>query len=65
MPIYDFRCENCGHRFTVLVGIRDRDKVRCPRCQSGHVRQLVTGCGVWVRDNGCGGSGTGFRIKGG
>lgn len=66
MPIYEFRCENCGHRFSLLVGVNDRDKVTCPRCRSRDVQQLVTSCGVRSgREAGCGWPASGFRIKGG
>lgn len=55
MPIYDFRCEECEHKFTVLVGISERDKVRCPQCDSSKIKQLITGCSVKV-SGGCGSS---------
>lgn len=65
MPIYDFRCEKCGQKFTVLVGISERGKVTCPKCQSSDVRQLITGCAIRVKDGGCGGWQTGFGSVGG
>lgn len=46
MPIYDFRCKKCGHKFTVFTGMSDRDKVTCPECKTGEVEQLITGCQV-------------------
>jgi putative FmdB family regulatory protein len=44
VPIYEFVCESCGHRFEELVGShvgRKADDVACPECGSAKVeRQL-------------------------
>lgn len=46
MPIYEFVCESCGHRFEELVGThvgRSAVDVACPECDSAEVeRQLST-----------------------
>jgi putative FmdB family regulatory protein len=46
VPIYEFVCESCGHRFEELVGShvgRRADEVACPECGSAKVeRQLST-----------------------
>ena len=66
MPLYDFRCDTCGHRFSVLVAVNDREKVTCPRCGSRYVHQLITGCGIRSGSkSGCDRPASGFRIKGG
>ena len=44
MPIYDFRCSKCGHKFTLLTGMSERDKVVCQECGAKEVEQLITGC---------------------
>ncbi len=44
MPLYEYRCESCGHRFETLqqVGAGAAD-VSCPRCAAGRVaRELST-----------------------
>ena len=46
MPTYDYQCMKCGHRFTVLTSISEKDQVVCPQCRSRDVSQLFTGCGV-------------------
>lgn len=46
MPNYDFRCAECGHRFTKMVSISEKDKVACPACRGKKVEQLFTGCQV-------------------
>ncbi len=35
MPIYEYRCEECGHRFEVLTSSRHAQQ-DCPEC--GHER---------------------------
>ncbi|MFZ5647897.1 MAG: FmdB family zinc ribbon protein [Bacillota bacterium] len=66
MPIYDFRCKKCGHRFTVITGMSERHKVTCPECGTGEVEQLITACNIHS-GSGCfgsersGNSGGGFR----
>jgi len=33
MPIYEYKCESCGHRFDVLQSIGENgDKLSCPEC---------------------------------
>jgi putative FmdB family regulatory protein len=46
VPIYEFACESCGHRFEELVGSHvglEAADVACPECGSAKVeRQLST-----------------------
>jgi len=46
MPNYDFRCADCGQKFTVQVSMNDKDKVTCPGCGGKKMEQLFTGCMV-------------------
>lgn len=32
MPVYDFKCPECGHRFEKLVKM-DQEKTECPECK--------------------------------
>lgn len=43
MPLYEFVCLNCRHRFEVLrvFGHAD-DDVSCPTCQGQEVRRLIS-----------------------
>lgn len=34
VPVYDFRCPQCGERFSVRTSISDKGQVRCPVCAS-------------------------------
>lgn len=44
MPIYEFRCNRCGHQFEELVGWRDVEegKVQCPNCGSREVERRLS-----------------------
>lgn len=43
MPLYEYRCEDCGKRFTFLYGvIADNVSPKCPRCGSNQLRKLIS-----------------------
>ena len=42
MPIYVFRCEDCGEQFDRLQKLSDIDPDTCPNCGRHHVRRQVT-----------------------
>lgn len=48
MPIYAYRCRNCGEKFESLRGMNDSDtEVACPRCGAKHpLRVLAPVCGI-------------------
>ncbi|MCO4743348.1 MAG: zinc ribbon domain-containing protein [Proteobacteria bacterium] len=54
MPIYEYACESCGHRFEKLVRMSD-DAPPCPECE-GAVRKLISASsfvlkgGGWYKD---------------
>ena len=50
MPLYEYKCEQCGHSFERLV-FHD-EEVRCPRCRGG-VRKLMSSFAVEVPDEPC------------
>ncbi|RPI30373.1 MAG: zinc ribbon domain-containing protein [Actinomycetota bacterium] len=40
MPTHDFICLDCGEGFALdLPETSEAESMRCPRCDSGHVRQ--------------------------
>ncbi|MEW6733796.1 MAG: zinc ribbon domain-containing protein [Acidobacteriota bacterium] len=45
MPLFDYVCQECNHRFEVLVRKSD-EKIQCPKCQSEKTeRQLARPAG--------------------
>ena|ERR1700754_726875 len=42
MPIYEFQCQACGHRFERLQKIADADPAACPSCAAPRVGRLLS-----------------------
>ena len=51
MPIYEYRCEECGHQFDALQKISEDPLTECPACSQPALKKLV--------------SAPNFRLKGG
>lgn len=39
MPLYEYQCDSCGHRFEVIRKFSDAPLERCPKCD-GVIRKL-------------------------
>jgi len=53
MPLFEFECPNCKHKFEELTSLSERDKVLCPKCGAKPER-LMSG---FVSQSGSGSSG--------
>ena len=60
MPLYEYECFLCGHRFERILRVADASDVSCPAC-NGKVRRLLSapalqfkGSGWYVTDYGKG-----------
>jgi putative FmdB family regulatory protein len=43
MPLFEYRCDKCGKRFTFLVGMTaDKSKPSCPKCAGRKVTKLIS-----------------------
>ena len=42
MPIYDYRCEQCGTVWDILVRNSYEDEVKCPVCSSQSVERIIS-----------------------
>jgi putative FmdB family regulatory protein len=42
MPIYEFECSHCGHRFDRLQKLSDTDPTDCPVCHAPQLRRRVS-----------------------
>jgi len=51
MPIYGYRCGNCGHEFEVLQKMSDAPLKTCPRC-SGQLAKMVYAAGIVYKGSG-------------
>lgn len=41
MPIYKFKCDSCGHEFTVIRKMSEDSDVICENCSSSLTNKLV------------------------
>jgi putative FmdB family regulatory protein len=44
MPLFEFVCESCGHRFEEIVS--SSSTPHCPACDSAELRRLISGFAV-------------------
>jgi len=42
MPIYEYRCDDCGHEFDALQKLSDERLKDCPACEAATLRRLVS-----------------------
>jgi putative FmdB family regulatory protein len=52
MPIYAYRCANCGHAQDVLQKISDPVLTRCPACGQDSYAKQVTAAGFQLKGSG-------------
>lgn len=43
MPIYSYKCENCGHSWERLSGvISEQNSLHCPHCKSQKAKRTIS-----------------------
>ena len=43
MPLYEYRCQQCGNSFEMLRRMQDADReLQCPDCKSEEVKRLLS-----------------------
>ncbi len=42
MPLYDYRCKNCGHTFEALHKIAEPGPSECPKCGHTEVGKIIS-----------------------
>ncbi len=52
MPIYEYRCDGCGHDLEVLQKISDAPLRDCPECRQPTLRKLVSAAGFRLKGTG-------------
>ncbi|KPK78843.1 MAG: FmdB family transcriptional regulator [candidate division Zixibacteria bacterium SM23_73] len=40
MPVYEYKCQKCGHKFEKLVFAKE--KINCPKCKSKNLKKLFS-----------------------
>ena len=51
MPIYGYRCTNCGHQFEIQQRMSDEPLKVCPKCQ-GKLTKILYPTGVIFKGSG-------------
>src|SRR5207302_8241131 len=62
VPLYDYECQKCRHRFERIQKFSDRAVKKCPEC-GGKVEKLITAPAVHFKGSGF--YGTDYPKKGG
>ncbi len=44
MPVYDFKCQDCGKKVTLVLSVSEYENKRrkCPKCGSKKLARLIT-----------------------
>ena len=51
MPLYEYQCEKCAHRFEVIQKFSDAPIEVCPKC-GGHVVKLLSSPAIQFKGSG-------------
>jgi len=51
MPLYEYQCKKCGHRFEKIQKFSDKPVKKCPNC-GGPVEQLLSAPAVQFKGSG-------------
>ncbi|HEY8284448.1 MAG TPA: FmdB family zinc ribbon protein [Chloroflexota bacterium] len=51
MPLYEYACAACAHRFEIRQGIRDASLTTCPEC-GGAIRRVLFPVGIVFKGSG-------------
>ena len=51
MPLYEYQCKKCGHRFEKILKFSDKPIKKCPDC-GGAVEQLISAPTVQFKGGG-------------
>ena len=52
MPLYEYRCENCGHQFEKIQRFSDDPITVCPSCGTGPVVKLLSSPAIQFKGSG-------------
>ena len=52
LPIYEYRCQSCGHEMEKLQKMSDDPLLDCPACQESALKKLVSAAGFRLSGSG-------------
>ena len=51
MPIYEYQCQDCGHKLEVLHRVSNPPKKRCPKC-GGRLKKMISAPAIQFKGKG-------------
>jgi putative FmdB family regulatory protein len=52
MPLYEYKCDNCGQRFELIQKFSDPPAETCPKCGSGPVQKQMSSPAIQFKGSG-------------
>ncbi len=52
MPLYAYKCDNCGVQFDRMQKFSDKPIKRCPECSKSTVRRVIQPSGIIFKGSG-------------
>lgn len=52
MPIYEYRCQACGHQLEAMQKLADDPLKDCPACGKGELKKLISAAGFQLKGTG-------------
>ncbi len=52
MPLYEYQCPKCGHRFERIQKFSDPDPKKCPECGASKIERLLHAPAVQFKGSG-------------
>jgi putative FmdB family regulatory protein len=52
MPIYEYRCEACGHELEAMQKMSDAPLIDCPECGKPALKKLISAAGFRLKGSG-------------
>jgi len=52
MPIYEYKCAECGHRLEAIQKVSDDPLTDCPTCGRAGLKRLISAAGFQLKGSG-------------
>ncbi len=52
MPIYEYRCNGCGHEMELMQRMSDDPMKDCPVCKESKLKKLISAAGFRLKGSG-------------
>lgn len=52
MPIYEYKCDECGHQMEAIQKFSDDPLTECPECKKPALQKMLTASAFHLKGNG-------------